>query len=208
MVTPGDLYMAHPELWPFSKNFVPYYKSFAKPLPRPIDPSDPSKSLKIDAIFVYNDPRDWGLDAAVILDILLSHQGILGTLSPKNNNPDSPNRGYQQDGQPPLFFSNPDLWWAAKYHLPRLGQGGFRGAMEGLWAAVTGGPNMGVELKKEVIGKPYYRTYEFAEKRLNAHRHELFKGHEGGPLKRVYMVGDNPGKLILLIFVDTQLILP
>ena len=121
VVTPGDILNAHPEIWPFSNVFADYYKKFARPLPRSIDSSDPSKSLKIDAVFVYNDPRDWGLDATVILDLLLSSQGVLGTLSDKNGREDLPNRGYQQDGQPPLYFSNPDLWWAAKYHLPRLG---------------------------------------------------------------------------------------
>lgn len=193
MVTPGDIICAHPEVWPFAEVFKDYYESFARPLPKPIDAKDASKSLKIDAIYVYNDPRDWGLDTTIILDLLLSRQGILGTLSPKNNNPDLPNRGYQQDGQPTLWFSNADLWWAAKYHLPRLGQGGFREAFEGVWAAVTGGPSMGVELKKRVIGKPFFETYEFAERRLRAHRQDLF-GKDVDPLRKVYMVGDNPGE--------------
>ena len=152
MVTPGDIITAHPEVWPFSHVFADYYKKFAKPLPKPIDASDPSKSLKIDAVFVYNDPRDWALDTTIILDLLLSSNGVLGTLSSKNNNPNLPNRGYQQDGQPPLYFSNPDLFWAAKYHLPRLGQGGFREALEGVWAAVTGGEHKGVQLHKTIIG--------------------------------------------------------
>jgi hypothetical protein len=144
-------------------------------------------------MFVYNDPRDWGLDATIILDLLLSQEGIMGTVSSKNNNPDLPNRGYLQDGQPPLYFSNPDLWWAAKFHLPRLGQGAFRESLEGLWTAATGGEKMGVSLKKTLIGKPYYMTYEFAERKLIKHRQDLFKGSGIGPLKRVYMVGDNPG---------------
>ncbi|KAL1630706.1 hypothetical protein SLS54_000577 [Diplodia seriata] len=192
VVTPGDIYAAYPEIWPFSKNFLDYYRSFARPLPRPIDAANPSASLKIDAVFVYNDPRDWGLDAAIILDVLLSHQGIMGTISPKNGDRSLPNRGYLQDGQPPLYYSNPDLWWAAKYHLSRLGQGGFREAMEGIWAAVTGGDRQGVELKKEVFGKPFRPTYEYAENLLNSYRSEMFAGTKLEPLKRVYMVGDNP----------------
>ncbi|KAK3078385.1 hypothetical protein LTS18_007632, partial [Coniosporium uncinatum] len=135
VVMPHDILVAHPEIWPFSKWALPHYRPLAKPLPKPIHSADPSKSLKIDAIFVYNDPRDWGLDSTVILDLLMSKQGILGTLSDKNNNEGLPNRGYLQDDQPHLYYSNPDLWWAAKYHLPRLGQGGFRESFEGLWAA-------------------------------------------------------------------------
>ena len=55
------------------------------------------------------------------------------------------------------------------------------------------------------IGKPYGRTYRFAERVLGGHRrvvHGLLLGSGGGgagseggevgPLKRVYMVGDNP----------------
>lgn len=188
VVTPGDILCAYPDIWPFSKVFLDYHKAYAKPLPRPISPADPEGSLKIDAIFVYNDPRDWGLDSTIILDLLLSEQGRLGTLSSKNGKTSLPNRGYQQDGQPKLYYSNPDMWWASSYHLPRLGQGGFRTSFDGLWSAVTGGAH----LEKTVIGKPYQPTYEFAENRLRAHRKAMF-GNIGlnEPLKKVYMVGDN-----------------
>ncbi|CAN9178442.1 unnamed protein product [Alternaria alternata] len=194
VVTPGDILVAHPEVWPFSQQLLSYYKTFTRPLPTPIDATTPSTSLRIDAVFVYNDPRDWGLDAQIIKDVLLSERGIIGTLSKKNGNPALENRGYQQDGQPPLYFSNPDLLWAAKYHLPRLGQGGFREAFEGIWAAITGGEAQGVKLQKVVMGKPHQPTYEFAEKRLIAHRHNIMQryGSPLGHLKRVYMVGDNP----------------
>lgn len=184
--------MAYPDIWPFSRNFLDYYKRFARPLPKPIDTIDPSKSLKIDAVFVFNDPRDWALDAQIIIDILLSSQGVLGTVSEKNGQKDLPNHGYQQDGQPPLYFSNPDLWWATAYHTPRLGQGGFREALEGIWAAITGSPSREVELKKTVVGKPYQFTYAFAEKRLAHVRSKMFKSSNLPPLRRVYMIGDNP----------------
>ncbi|KAL5402363.1 hypothetical protein PMIN03_010747 [Paraphaeosphaeria minitans] len=199
VVTPIDIIWAYPEVWPFSQQLLPYYQPFARPLPAPIDPASPSTSLKIDAVFVYNDPRDWGLDTQIIKDVLLSRQGILGTLSAKNGDASLPNKGYQQDAQPPLYFSNPDLLWAAKYHLPRLGQGGFREALEGVWAALTGGPSDGVQLQKIVMGKPHHPTYAFAEKRLIAHRKTLVRQPDGlaAPLRRVYMVGDNPESDIL-----------
>ncbi|TKA80045.1 hypothetical protein B0A55_01755 [Friedmanniomyces simplex] len=189
VVTPGDLLCAYPDIWPFSKVFMDYYKSFAKPLPKPFNPANPAESLKIDAIFVYNDPRDWGLDSSILLDLLLSSQGHLGTLSKKNGDASLPNRGYQQDGQPALFYSNPDLWWASSHPLPRLGQGGFRVAFDGLWKSVTGG----AKLEHTIFGKPYQPTYEFAERRLRAHWKALFEQVGlNDPLKRVYMVGDNP----------------
>lgn len=190
MVTPADIITAHPSIWPFAQNFLDYYRSHARPLPRPINAEDPSASLKFDAVFIYNDPRDWALDTQLILDILLSRNGILGTYSKLNDNPDLPNRGFQQDGQPPLYFSNPDLLWAAAYHLPRLGQGGFRESLEGVWAAVTGGEKKGVKLLKTVIGKPYRDTFLFAEKKLKKLR-PIILGKEAAKrgLKKVYMVG-------------------
>lgn len=185
--------MTNPAIWPYSKSFINYYEPFAKSLGDIYSP-DSTRGPKIDAIFVFNDSRDWGLDIQVIIDVLTSSQGIVGTVSDKNNRPDLPNRGFQQDGQPPLYFDNPDLVWASSYHLPRLGQGAFREALEGIWAAITGGPSKGVELKKTVIGKPSHTTYEFAERQLLRNRVKYF-GEDSkirGPLRKVYMVGDNP----------------
>ncbi len=203
VLTPADLITTFPTLWPFasSQNYESYARSLpnAELSPKEYAPNDARSPVKIDAIFVFNDPRDWALDTQIILDLLLSHKGYLGSLSPKNGKNSLPNRGYLQDGQPPLYFSNPDLFWAAAYHLPRLGQGGFREAFEGVWNAVTGGN--GVLLEKRMFGKPTQGTYSFAEKRLASHRKELLGkgqtriGMEG--LKRVYMVGDNPESDIL-----------
>ena len=141
---------------------------------------------------VFNDPRDWALDTQLILDLLLSIDGRLGTLSPKNGDQHLPNQGYQQNGQPDLYFSNPDLVWAASYHLPRLGQGGFQAALEGVFNALTGGPANGVQLLKKSFGKPTQGTFEFAENKLRQHRNFLHRGVDAGKLENVYMVGDNP----------------
>ncbi|KAM0798386.1 putative HAD superfamily hydrolase [Usnea florida] len=193
VVTPSDIISAHPTLWPFVS--LSHHKPFAKPLP-PFPPSTQHPPThpapKIDAILVFNDPRDWALDTQLILDLLLSKAGHLGTLSPKNNNPHLPNRGYQQDAQPPLYYSNPDLFWASSYPLPRLGQGAFQAALEGVFNAVTGGPANGVRLQKHLFGKPTQGTFAFAENRLRKHR-----ASQGGilptpRLTNVYMVGDNP----------------
>lgn len=186
--------MEYPTIWPFNQIFSDYYHKSTRPLPRQVDPTDPARSLKIDAIFVFNDPRDWALDTQVILDLLLSKEGILGTYSDKNGNPTLHNSGWQQDNQPALFFSNPDLFWATSYHLPRLGQGGFQAALQGVWDATTNH----AELKRTVIGKPHALTYEYAERVLNKHRETLLaeQGEGGGrpvkSLRRVFMVGDNP----------------
>lgn len=185
--------MACPEVWPFNQVFTDYHTSSARPLPVPINPDDPTRSLKIDAMFVFNDPRDWALDSQIILDLLLSKGGVLGTLSSKNGDASLPNNGWQQDGQPALFFSNPDLFWASSYHLPRLGQGGYQAALQGIWNTTTGG----AELKKTIIGKPHAHTYQYAENVLAGHRTELLGGslnsdNTSNKLERVFMIGDNP----------------
>ncbi|KAF2757407.1 HAD-superfamily hydrolase [Pseudovirgaria hyperparasitica] len=202
VIMPCDIFAADPTVMPFSSAQLSVHKRHAQPLLDPLPP--------ISTILVFNDPRDWALDLQLITDLLLSKGGQLGTLSTLNNNTDLPNRGYQQDGQPQLWFSNPDLLWAAKHPLPRFGQGGFREALEGVWAAITGGPQNGVSLQKRVIGKPYRFTYEFAEKKLLSHSRGMKRSTLLGTkseddaissnedsdsiktLDRVYMVGDNP----------------
>lgn len=177
------------------------YKIHAQSVDRQLSPQSLSPDsgkedlLKVDAVLVFNDPRDWVLDIQLIVDLLLSQSGYLGSLSPMNGDASLPNKGYQQDGQPPIYFSNPDLLWAAEYHLPRFGQGAFREALEGVWNAITGGEKAGVMLKKTMIGKPYQKTFDFAEQRLLAHREEL--NGNGQQLQDVYMIGDNPESDIL-----------
>ncbi|XMA15061.1 hypothetical protein WAI453_007852 [Rhynchosporium graminicola] len=186
VVTPADILMACPDIWPFSKNFSDTYKSSCRPLPRPVNLTDPDNSLKIDAIFVFNDPRDWALDTQIIMDLLLSREGILGTVSEKNGK----DRGYLQDKQPRLYFSNPDLLWSSAYHIPRLGQGAFQTALAAVWQRLTD-----TGLRYTVIGKPEKATYHYAEKVLLAHRQNLSIAAgkaDASPLSGVFMIGDNP----------------
>ena len=174
----------------------------AKPLP--LGMFVPSKAspepregmhLRINSMFVYNDPRDMGLETQLVLDLLLSHKGFLGTLSELNGKSDLPNHGYQQDSQPPLYFANPDLFWASQYHLSRLGSGGFQASLRGLWNEVTG--KQGIELIAINGGKPYRSAYEYAEQKVVHRLHTMYDDDLKGVaiqdnLKRVYMVGDNP----------------
>jgi HAD superfamily hydrolase (TIGR01456 family) len=194
VVTPSDILSAQPDIFPF--RHIPSLHPNPYPLPRApytgdASPTPLSSSLKIDAMFVFNDPRDWAVDTQIIMDLLLSHSGYLGTYSTLNNNPSLPNCGWQQDNQPTLYFSNGDMLWAAHYHLPRFGQGAFQAALAGVWRRYTGGH----ELRRTVIGKPERETYAFAERVLSAYRHERLRqtgGHGANGLRAVYMVGDNP----------------
>ncbi|KAI0994163.1 hypothetical protein K3495_g14019 [Podosphaera aphanis] len=186
VVTPADIMMGDPDIWPFNQIFFDHYQSNHRALPVPIAPNDAPRSLKIDAIFVFNDPRDWALDTQIILDLLFSREGYLGTYSKKNGQCSLPNQGWQQDHQPRLYFSNPDLYWAAKYHLPRLGQGGFQAAFLGVWNAATNN----AALDRTVIGKPSTLTFRYAEKVLLKYRRSLLCP-QAPKLKQVWFVGDN-----------------
>lgn len=193
VVIPADILMAQPTVWPFDPLMESVYASTARPLPKPIYGSpgatSDAEALKIDAMFVFNDPRDWALDIQLITDLLLSRQGYLGTYSALNGTK------WQGDGQPDLYFSNNDLFWSSRYHLPRFGQGAFQAAVAGVWDQVTGGGEAG-RLRRTVIGKPFAATYQYAERVLSRHREEVRRraGHGGGKtgLSSVYMVGDNP----------------
>lgn len=212
VLTPADIFASNPSVFPFQPVNKTEQRGLAS-LPKPIysqpffaanSPDALSAHLKIDAMFVLNDPRDWALDIQILSDLLLSHRGYMGTYSPKNGNLTEPNCGWQADGQPELYFSNADLVWSAAYHLPRFGQGAFQYALVGIWDRITGGH----ELRRTCIGKPFGETYRFAERMLNAHwrrNHKIAEGavlggensnnkkkKERTELKSVYMIGDNP----------------
>lgn len=96
-----------------------------------------SQQGEISAILVWSSPRDWLLDMQVLLDLLLSSGGIFGRKSLKAGDITLPNNGYLQDGQPKLYFSNPDFEWATRHDQPRFAQGAFREAFRGVWNYAT-----------------------------------------------------------------------
>ncbi|KAK9323414.1 HAD-like domain-containing protein [Lipomyces orientalis] len=157
-----DIVATQRALWPFHR-FTPEELKHARTL------SDDA----FNAILMFNDSRDWGCDTQVIIDLLTSEGGKLGT---KNNS---------LEQTLPIYFSNNDLLWANEYHLPRFGQGAFRTSIEKVFKDYTGR-----DMQSTIIGKPYLFTYEYAHGVLNEWRQEMY-GYDG-KLRRVYMIGDNP----------------
>jgi ribonucleotide monophosphatase NagD (HAD superfamily) len=152
------------------------------------------KPIEIAAILVWTSPRDWCLDLQLITDLLLSSKGTFGSYSPLNDNPDLPNNGFQQDGQPKIYFANPDLAWATAHHLPRFAQGSFRAALEGIWGQLTRGKAKLIATK---YGKPTQEAYRYGEKALVAWNAKTNAGRGGDgttapKIDTVYMIGDNP----------------
>lgn len=203
-VTPADILAANGHVYPFAHLRDSLHKEHS-PLPDGKSASaitDPYSrdiapdALKIDQILVWNDPRDWSLDIQIIHDLLVSHRGYLGTLSTKNGDASLANGGWQQDGQPDLWISNLDLVWKTEYPVNRFGTGAFLEALKGVWAAVTEGA---APLRYQALGKPSLHTYGYAHDRLlhyDADVPEAQRTTQGKParrpLRRVYMIGDNP----------------
>lgn len=133
VLSSSDIVKAYPKIHPFSEITLAYHEEHGKV------PEKFTQDQSIAAIFVFSSPRDWCLDLQICLDLLASEGGRLGTRSALNGDSNAINHGYQQDDQPQLFFCNPDLEWATSYAQPRLAQGAFRAALEGVWTNFTDG---------------------------------------------------------------------
>lgn len=164
VVTPGDIIKDNPDTTPFRTLTEEEHQNSRK--------RDFSK-VKIEAIFVFADSRDWAGDQQIILDLLMSKGGYLGTRSETF-----------EDG-PPLFFSHNDVVWSAAHDLTRLGMGALRLSIEAMFKAVTG-----KTLNTTAFGKPQIGTFEFATRLLQRWRKDTHR--IDAPPDTVYFVGDTP----------------
>ncbi|EMC99320.1 hypothetical protein BAUCODRAFT_399460 [Baudoinia panamericana UAMH 10762] len=164
VVTPGDIIKDNPDTTPFRKLTEQEIQNSRS--------RDFSKT-KIEAIFVFADSRDWAGDQQIILDLLMSKGGYLGT------------RSATFDEGPPLFFSHNDVVWSASHDLTRLGMGALRLSLEAMYKAVTG-----KELNTTAFGKPQIGTFQFATRLLKQWRKDTHGIN--APPETVYFVGDTP----------------
>lgn len=148
------------------------------------------KGEEIAAILVWSSPRDWCLDLQVIHDLLLSSNGTFGARSAKAGDASLPNNGFLQDGQPKLYFCNPDFEWATQHDHPRFAQGAFVKALQGIWDHSTKGKG---RLEYSLIGKPTRAAFQYGERMLRRNNDRLNKTNStNNQIKRAYMIGDNP----------------
>ena len=164
VVTPGDIIKDNPDTTPFRKLTK---EELANSRSRNF------AETRIDAIFVFADSRDWAGDQQIILDLLMSKEGRLGT------------RSETFDDGPPVFFSHNDVVWSASHDLTRLGMGALRLSLEAMYKAVTGR-----ELNTTAFGKPQIGTFQFATRLLQQWRKDTH-GIDAPP-ETVYFVGDTP----------------
>lgn len=180
VVTPMDIVKFNPAV-------SPHHRLTADELAQcalPIDPAVP-----LDAVLVFNDPRDMATDVQIVCDVLNSDGGRIGTLRREK----SPTPAV------PIVFSNNDYLWANDYGLPRFGQGAFRMTIERLYYETNQ-----CELQRTILGKPFRIQHDYAhwvliewDKILHGHTPHGFmpvldEAPTNLPFSDIYMVGDNP----------------
>lgn len=116
--------------------------------------------IKIDAIMVFADSRNWAADQQIILELLMSKNGYMGTISDNF-----------EDG-PPIYFAHSDFVWATNYKLVRYGMGALQVSIAALFREHTG-----KEMKVIRFGKPQRSTFKYAEKVLHTWRKNVLEDH-------------------------------
>ncbi|CAL3963516.1 hypothetical protein PZA11_001112 [Diplocarpon coronariae] len=166
IVVPNDIYASQATIAPLREHFTAEQRATSSP-------RDFSK-VRINAILVFSDSRDYATDLQIIMDLLQSDRGMLGTHSPDPTKQSIP-----------IYFSQGDLLCPTEHPSPRMSQGTFRIALEAIYKAVTGH-----ELERVVYGKPELATYKYADEIMTSWM-DTIHGEERLP-QNVYMIGDNP----------------
>ncbi|CDK26794.1 unnamed protein product [Kuraishia capsulata CBS 1993] len=116
--------------------------------------------INIQAILVFADSRNWAADQQIILDLLLSKDGVLGTDSTT----------YEEG--PGIYFAHSDFVWATNYKQSRYGMGALQVSIAALFREHTG-----KELKVIRFGKPQRGTFKYANKVLTKWRKDVLDEH-------------------------------
>jgi len=111
---------------------------------------------RFDAIVILSTPPSWEITIQVLLDLLYPVNGKQMTK---------------------VCVANMDFVYQASYALPRLGTGAYLECLELLYQR-----SYSMKLEYDCYGKPYEKTYSYAEKCLDFHR----------VCKTIFAIGDNP----------------
>lgn len=151
VVTPGDILKWNPNVSPFRKLTEEEYNAS-----RSLD----FTKIAIGAILVFADSREWASDQQIILELLMSKNGVMGTESKQFN-----------EG-PDIFFAHDDFVWSTNYNLSRYGMGALQVCISALYQAHTG-----KELNVTKFGKPNKETFNFANSILKSWRQDAYETH-------------------------------
>ncbi|KAI1056559.1 hypothetical protein NW752_005329 [Fusarium irregulare] len=170
IIVPNDIVAWDPTIAP--------YRVFTEEERATSRPRDFTK-ICIEAIMVFSDSRDYATDMQIIMDVLRSKNGRLGTVA---EDPVAE--------RVPIYFSQGDLLCPTEHPTPRMSQGAFRIGLEAMYKALTG-----ADLERVVYGKPELATYKYADDVLTSWMGEIH-GEERLP-ENIYMIGDNPASDIV-----------
>ena len=89
----------------------------------------------IHAVFILHDPRNWAPDIQICVNLLRygssTKAAFCKSVEFKGREANQPRPG--ESDPVDLVFCNPDLEWRGSYPKARLGQGGFREALQGVY---------------------------------------------------------------------------
>ncbi|KAL1918801.1 uncharacterized protein VTP21DRAFT_2823 [Calcarisporiella thermophila] len=172
VAVPDDIVAWNNTVWPYRKIHPEYEAAAAENSHIKYD----FMTRPIAAVLCFHDSRDWGCDMQIVVDVLTSKGGYVGTAQ----DTDKPTQ------QVPIYFSNPDIIWSTDFPLPRYGQGAFRLALGALFKWTTGR-----EMEYTQFGKPHAITYEYAKRAMCNHLKDHGVQLAQAPTN-VYAIGDNP----------------
>ncbi|TPX38378.1 hypothetical protein SmJEL517_g00196 [Synchytrium microbalum] len=156
VVVPEDILRWNNATWPF------------KEVHQEVNSSIDFAKESFAAVFVAHDSYDWGRDSQLIIDILRSKDGVIGTLQSRSD--------FIQEI--PIFFSNPDFIFSGKWNIPRFAQGAFAITLKVLYKELTK-----TDLVHTTYGKPNPTAYEYCTKVMET---------LGKKPMTYYAIGDNP----------------
>lgn len=194
VIRPVDIIRANPTIWPYHMFTDEQIEEWGKDpsiTKLDVDGDGCGENLPIDSVLCFNDSRAIGAELQLILDLINSENGILGTRRTiKSSKPSIP-----------IVFSNNDFLWSNEYKQPRFAMGALKIAVLTIYEKINGKP-----LEQLTLGKPEKVCYDYAHHVLIDWRKVLLGEKEAGnlclpplnaepestPFKKVYMVGDNP----------------
>ena len=158
VIHPDEIIAWDPTILPFSHSSRRYSVSNCPSS----SPRDFSK-VKIDAILVLSDSRDYARDMQLCIDLLTSGSVGGGGAKADDQGLTKTKRAFSiakdfKTQQLPIYFSQGDLLCPSEHPSPRMSQGTFIIALRAQFLALTG-----QELRYTVFGKPERVQYGFAD---------------------------------------------
>jgi len=193
-VSANDLFLERPTVYPVRKS--------SKSTSAAVAEREVVAGLPVNAALIFHDPLDWGLEAQLLVDVLLGDFSTSTTSHGSKGNDDQKNENAMKQVVP-LYASNADLVYKTEHSTPRLTQGAFVEAFRAIFEQYT--QKFSSEpLYIHFCGKPFQIQYRLAEavleeeyRRIILLKSKSIKGEGGAGGKesgsvRYFGIGDNP----------------